>query len=34
VEVGPQLVVEEQLQSISALRLVEEEKLQQDVVQE
>jgi hypothetical protein len=34
VEVGPQLVIEEQLQSIFALRLMEEEELRQHVVQE
>ncbi len=33
-QVGIQLVVEEQLQLVFALRLVEEEELQQPVVQE
>ncbi len=34
VEVGPQLVIEEQLQSIFALRLMEEEELRQPVSNE
>jgi hypothetical protein len=34
VEIGPQLVIEEQLQSISASRPVEEEELQQPIVEE